>query len=425
MPVLLALFAAGRIVVTEVMANPAGASGAHMPEDRNEFVELYNPTGSPIDLYNWTISDGDAEDVIIAWSDSSLLSSDPTLIISYTWLNPGCYAVVLDPEYTDTAATGGFVMPYRFGAGTLILTVGNTTIGNGLAASDPVTVVSSSAYGYEDTSTFGTPLDPSDTIPCDAGDGISWERIDSTGLDVVSNWLACRDTAGCTPGAPNSAATFLDLAVAGIALSDSAATRPGEPLFAATVVSNSGFRTADSWNIRLFLDRNGDASPDAGELDTTLVGRPLARGQDATLSVRLTCPFAKTDLWAELVCPGDGGSSNNNMRLTIMPGGSDRMFDLNLSSFSPDGDGFEESLAVLYRLPDAKGTLRVTVYNLGGRQVATLFSGRPPAQRGVVGWNGLSSAGAPAPTGIYAVCIEYRNSGSTRTDKLPVVLWRR
>jgi len=32
----LALFAAGRIVVTEVMANPAGAPGAHMPEDRNE-----------------------------------------------------------------------------------------------------------------------------------------------------------------------------------------------------------------------------------------------------------------------------------------------------------------------------------------------------------------------------------------------------
>jgi hypothetical protein len=101
------------------------------------------------------------------------------------------------------------------------------------------------------------------------------------------------------------------------------------------------------------------------------------------------------------------------------------MFDLNLSSFSPDGDGFEDSLAVLYRLPEAKGTLKVMVFNLGGRQVATLFSGRPPDASGVVCWNGLSSSGARAPTGIYAVCVEYRNGGTTRAEKLPVVLLRK
>jgi hypothetical protein len=132
----------------------------------------------------------------------------------------------------------------------------------------------------------------------------------------------------------------------------------------------------------------------------------------------------KTDLCARLVNPDDD-ATNDFMRLTIMPGGSDRMFDLNLSSFSPDGDGYEDSLAVLYHLPEAKGTLKVMVYDLGGRQVATLFTGRPPNQRGVVCWNGFSSAGAQAPTGIYAVCIEYRNHGTTRTEKLPVVLLRK
>jgi len=328
---------------------------------------------------------------------------------------------VLDPEYTDTAALGGYEQPYRFGPGTLILTVGNTTIGDGLTTTDPLVLCS----GDEDTSTFGTPSDTTDSIPCDAGDGISWERVDVLGPDTVSNWMACRDTAGCTPGAANSNTTFLDLAVTGIALTDSTSVKPGQPLLAAVSVTNIGFKEAPPWDLSVFLDRNGNALPDAWEYDTTLVGRSLQRGQGETLSARITCPNAKTDLWARLTCGGDCDSSNNRMRLTITPGGSERMFDLNLSSFSPDGDGFEDSLAVLYHLPEAKGTLKVMVFNLAGRQVATLFSGKPPDASGVVYWNGLSSSGARVLTGIYAVCVDYRYSGATRTEKLPVVLLRK
>lgn len=417
---LVALVAASRIVITEVMANPKGITGAHMPEDRNEFVELYNPTSTAIDLTGWTISDGDAVDVLTAWTDSSLLALDSSLIIGYSWLNPGSYAVVLDPEYTDTVPTGGFVMPYRFGEGTLVLTVGNTTIGDGLTTTDPVVLCSPD----EDTSTFGTPSDTTDSIPCDAGDGISWERIDVAGRDTVSNWTACRDSAGCTPGAANSSTTFLDLAVTGIALTDSTETKPGEPLFAVIGVTNAGFRTTPACSVCVFLDRNGNATKDAGEYDTTLTGQPLQRGQDTTLPVRLVCPSVMTDLCARLLNPDDD-TTNNFMRLTITPGGSERMFDLNLSSFSPDGDGFEESLAVIYRLPEAKGTLKVMVFNLGGRLVATLFSGRPPDASGVVCWDGRNSTGDRAPLGVYAVCVEYRTGGTTRTEKLPVVLLRK
>jgi hypothetical protein len=417
---LVALVAASRIVITEVMANPRGVTGAHMPEDRNEFVELYNPTDTAIDLAEWTISDGDAVDVLTAWSDSSILNAD-SLRLGTTLLDPGCYAVVLDPEYTDTAALGGYEQPYRFGPGALLLTIGNTTIGDGLTTTDPLVLLSADG----DTSTFGTPSDTTDSIPCDADDGISWERIDVLGPDTVSNWMACRETAGCTPGAANSTTTFLDLAVTGIALADSSLVKPGEPLFAAVSVSNLGFKEAMAWDLSVFLDRNGNALPDAGEYDTALIGSSLQRGQGETLSARIICPAARVDLWTRLTCVGDCDSSNNRMRLTITPGVSERMFDLSLSSFSPDGDGFEDSLAVLYHLPEAKGTLKISVYNLGGRQVATLFSGRPPDASGVVCWNGLSSSGARTPTGIYAVCVEYRNGATSRAAKLPVVLLRK
>jgi hypothetical protein len=402
------------------MANPSGVTGPHNPEDRNEFVELYNAGDSTIDLLDWTIDDGDAADRLRAWTDSSILNPE-SLHLGTTLLDPGCYAVVLDPEYTDTAALGGYEQPYRFGPGTLILTVGNTTIGDGLTTNDPLLLCSDNG----DTSSFGTPTDTTDSIPCDAGDGISWERIDIPGPDTVSNWRACSDTAGCTPGAANSNTTFLDLAVTSIVLSDSAGTKPGEPLLAAVGVSNVGFMAAIAWDLSVFLDRNGNAAPDAGEYDTTLVVRSLQRGQAETLTARVTCPATKSDLWARLACSGDFDSTNNSMRLTIMPGGSERMFDLNLSSFSPDGDGIEDSLVVLYYLPEAKGTLQVTVFNLGGRQVSTLFSGRPPDASGAVCWNGFSSSGARAPTGIYAICVEYRNGGESRSEKLPVVLLRR
>jgi len=423
MTLLLALVAASRIVITEVMANPAGNSGAHMPEDRNEFVELYNPTNTAVDLNEWTLDDGDAVDRLRAWTDSSLLDAE-SLRLGTTWLGPGCYAVVLDPEYTDTLAVGGYARPYHFGTNGLMLTVSNTTLGNGLATNDPVILVSSSAYGYEDTSTFGTPSVLTDSIPCDAGDGISWERIDLAGPDEVNNWMACRDTAGCTPGAANSSTTFLDLALTSISLLDSSATRPGEPLHAVIVVANTGFRASATCSVCVFLDRNGNATDDAGEYDTTLAGCPLESGQNTTLTVRLTCPSVQTDLCAQLISPDDN-PTNDFMRLTVTPGGSERMFVLSLSSFSPDGDGFEDSLAVTYRLPEAKGTLNVMVFDLGGRKVATLFSGRPSEEHGTVYWDGLKSSGARVPTGVYAVCVEYRNGSTPRTEKLPVVLLRK
>lgn len=418
--VIVALVCASRIVITEVMANPRGVTGVHYPEDRNEFVELYNASDSAIDLLDWTISDSDAVDHLRAWTDPSILNPE-SLRLGTTSLDPGRYAVVLDPEYTDTAALGGYEQPYRFGSGTLILTVGNTTIGDGLTGNDPLVLCSADG----DTSTFGTPWNPNDSFPHDAGDGVSWERVEVFDPDTVSNWMACRDSAGCTPGAANSNTTFLDLAVTGIALTDSAGMKPGQPVFAAVGVANVGFMEVQAWNLSVFLDRNGNALPDAGEYETTLAGRPLQRGQAETLTARIACPAALTDLWARLACGGDCDSTNNRMRLTIRPGGAERLFDLDRSSFSPDGDGFEESLAVMYHLPEAKGTLKVMVFNLGGRQVATLFSGKPPDASGVVCWDGLNSSGSRAPTGIYAICVDYRCSGTTRTEKLPVVLLRK
>ncbi|MCK4322812.1 lamin tail domain-containing protein, partial [candidate division WOR-3 bacterium] len=82
------------LCINEVMSNPLGGSGAGAPEDRNEFVEIFNKGVDTIDIYNWKITDFDSEDNIFPFI---FLSGD-----SNTSIPPGKYALIMDPEYVDS-----------------------------------------------------------------------------------------------------------------------------------------------------------------------------------------------------------------------------------------------------------------------------------------------------------------------------------
>jgi hypothetical protein len=413
------LLGAGPLVITEVMSNPAGGSGSGQPEDRNEFIEIYNPNDQSVDLLGWTISDGDGSDHVIAWEDSSIMADGDRLVINSTWLRPRGYAVILDSEYTMAQVSE---RPYRFGAGTLILTTGNTTLGNGLATTDPVVLIS--PYG-DTTSTFGTPQDATDSIPCDPGDGISWERIDRLGPDTVSNWQTCLIPAGCTPGGPTSTSTFLDLAVEGLGLESPATPEPGQVVSCTVRVANKGAVGSDQWSLLVYLDRNGDGTASPDETIERVQGWFMPPGADSALAFQCQFPSVKTNLWAELVCPGDGDTLNDKQRVTLMPGGNQRLFDLELSSFTPDGDGFEDSVGIVFRLPGPGGTLTAAVFNLAGRHVREVYSGRLDKEQGILYWNGRRDNGVVSAAGVYAVWLEYEYRGSRYSGKLPVVLMKR
>lgn len=57
-----------------------------------------------------------------------------------------------------------------------------------------------------------------------------------------------------------------------------------------------------------------------------------------------------------------------------------------------------------YALPD-DGPVRIEVYDLGGRQVATLFDGRRVAGRHQVTWRGRNDAGTQVAGGVYFLRI--------------------
>jgi len=414
------LFCASRIVVTEVMANPKGTSGAHFPEDRNEFVELYNPGPEAIDLFDWRLDDGDAQDRLVAWQDTSILISSPNVIIQSTWLLPGRYAVALDSEYTDPIPEGGFVQPYRFGDSCLVLTVKNTTLGDGLTTNDPVTI--SSNYG--DSSTFGTPLLPDDGFPDNPGDGISWERINPAEDDFPGNWAPCPAEAGSTPGDTNGVSSVPDLAVTRLELANPGALRPAEPFLCRATVANAAYAGTREWRLDVFVDANANGRPDQTEPKTSFDGWVLAASRDSTVETSLLCPQVTTDLWALVTCALEQDTTNNRQRVTLSPGGASRALNLVTSGFSPNGDGFEDSLEIVFRLPAATGRLSVTVFDLGGRKVRSLFSASPPDRQGSLYWDGRTDSGAWARTGVYAVWLNYHNPDTDLTEKLPAILRR-
>ena len=63
------------------------------------------------------------------------------------------------------------------------------------------------------------------------------------------------------------------------------------------------------------------------------------------------------------------------------------------------------SSAITYRLP-ASGYASVRVYDVSGREVAILASGRHEAGEHTAFWDGLAAGGAPVGSGIYFVRLE-------------------
>lgn len=188
------------VVISEVVSNPSS-------ETTDEFIELYNTRDITVSLSNWHFTDGDALDEIIAW-DPTAHGDIPNTTLNTTTIPAESYAVILDPDYNS----GG--LPYNFPTGTVILTVTNSSLGNGLTpSSDPLVLYRAGGTALDYLAdTYGTPLldddpllcadDGLDDIPFDPGDGVSVEKIVLAAPDVFDNWSSNADSSS-TPGALN------------------------------------------------------------------------------------------------------------------------------------------------------------------------------------------------------------------------------
>ena len=202
----------GQLQITEVCANADD-------EDTGEFIEIYNNGSDTVDLAGLLISDGDEVDTLQAYDSSA------------TELAPGAYAVILDAEYASE---------YAIGTDAILLTTGDTTLGNSLS-------VSNSIFFYE---ADGVHLLDSFLHPSNPGNGISLERIDyatPSQLDSIDNWTASTCASDSSPGLPNCTGDDADavLSTSGIVITEIMANADDESTGEFVEVYNSGTSTID------------------------------------------------------------------------------------------------------------------------------------------------------------------------------------
>jgi hypothetical protein len=292
------------VCINEVMSNPLGSGGA---EDRNEFVEVFNKGPDAVDLSSWQITDFDAVDEIIPFS--SLSGNSNTVLL------PGEFALVMDPEYIDS---GENYMPYGVPS-CVLLTVDNTTIGNELANTDPIALISPDG---DTVSTYYHPFNP--------GDGISVERVYPYNGDFIENWKASKNSTGSTPGRENSVYSAPDFSLDSVLV---------QGYYVSFFLVNA-YDTILSGTIEVFSDENRNRILDEGELINTfsLLNIP----QDS--SCRLTFSLSSEDVY---LIGFDLVEKPIFRRVRIGEGVAELI--INEIMFAPDADGPPEWIELFNR----------------------------------------------------------------------------
>lgn len=178
----------------------------------NEFIELFNISPSDtIDLSTMEVRDKYATDQLVCRSDSILL--------------PLSYALIMEGDYDLESGIYSTIIPRD----AVICFVDDSSIGNGLSASDSLYLVNSTGVIID---SLGWDLD---LYP-----GYSYERLLSPGYSGEPVWSASVDFLG-TPGKINSnTPPSLDGAVISVSVHSGNIHKPGKNIAFSVILANSG-----------------------------------------------------------------------------------------------------------------------------------------------------------------------------------------
>ena len=88
---------------------------------------------------------------------------------------------------------------------------------------------------------------------------------------------------------------------------------------------------------------------------------------------------------------------------------SSEVINLTSTTFSPDGDGFEDVLLINYTTPQPGYIATIRIFNAKGQLVDKIAQNELLATTGTFKWEGVTTDGQKAPIGIYVLWIEYFN----------------
>ncbi|MCP9235133.1 lamin tail domain-containing protein [Lewinella sp. JB7] len=131
----------------------------------------------------------------------------------------------------------------------------------------------------------------------------------------------------------------------------------------------------------------------------------------------------QTDNWTSAASTAGYGTPTRPNSQTRSAGPPLHYFTLESPTFSPDGDGHRDQLAITYRTAVPGTMARVSVFDVEGLPVAQLERVALLAAEGALNWDGTTDNGRLAPPGAYIILVEsFDGEGHTHRYKLLAVL---
>ena len=113
---------------------------------------------------------------------------------------------------------------------------------------------------------------------------------------------------------------------------------------------------------------------------------------------------------------------NSQMR-DVLPALGESVFSLVNTTFSPDGDSFEDFLELQYQTDRSGFLARIRIMDAQGRLIRTLRQTELLGATGTLRWDGANDDGRKAKAGLYVLFAELVNpDGEVREEKLVGVL---
>ncbi|MDP6935815.1 MAG: lamin tail domain-containing protein [Candidatus Marinimicrobia bacterium] len=127
--------------------------------------------------------------------------------------------------------------------------------------------------------------------------------------------------------------------------------------------------------------------------------------------------------WGSCIDPS-GSTPNEQNSIFINQTFTQGSLNISPNPFSPDGDGFEDELNILYQLPFSTAFLRIIIYDAAGRKTAELSDGFLEVNTGLLTWDGKTRFNTTARVGQYILLLEAfdRNTGKEWKKKERIIV---
>ena len=124
--------------------------------------------------------------------------------------------------------------------------------------------------------------------------------------------------------------------------------------------------------------------------------------------------------WASASTSSEGGTPGYaNSQYRDLPDDASGQFRLESDSFSPNGDGVNDEIVIIYSTEDADAQADIRVYDASGRLVRLLAENCRLEPQGMFVWDGRREDGALVRWGIYIIYVEtYTPSGKRERYKM-------